>query len=436
MTDREVEKSGENATGENNDQKDSSDNASNNESLSLHSLLSTEHQEDDGERSEDSGLLKLQELAKEIEDKKSEDGESSVSPAGTTTLRPSVPPPSSESSPDKDQEDQPQTAAATSPAPVTQAAVPAKAAPEKSGMNPMIIGVIVVLAVAVIYLLVRQPSATPQEQAAQTQQQQTAMVQNSAAEAENRAPVQTPGKKDETEPDKKETGSTEDNATASENAKTSSDAPGKDSKASVAGSAKAKTPAAKNTGDQQDSDEGTGKDNKAKKELYAFLDKSKKEDKSPTEKSPQLSGQAVDSETVPIADKNDTKAKEEASEKESEEDQLDDLLSSAVNRKTDSKKESESTGGQDDGLPEKLSREQINSGMRSIVPRVKTCARYGKGTVNVEVSITNNGRVSRANPLGAFSNTPAGKCVAMMVRMAKFPKFKRKVITLTYPFVL
>jgi hypothetical protein len=38
--------------------------------------------------------------------------------------------------------------------------------------------------------------------------------------------------------------------------------------------------------------------------------------------------------------------------------------------------------------------------------------------------------------MGSFANTTAGKCVEMMARTAKFPKFSDPTFTFTYPITL
>ncbi len=67
----------------------------------------------------------------------------------------------------------------------------------------------------------------------------------------------------------------------------------------------------------------------------------------------------------------------------------------------------------------------------------KSCAKYSTGTVQVQVVVKgSNGRVKSASPKGAFAGNQAGKCVAMMARSAKFPKFSDSTFSFTYPIIL
>jgi hypothetical protein len=50
--------------------------------------------------------------------------------------------------------------------------------------------------------------------------------------------------------------------------------------------------------------------------------------------------------------------------------------------------------------------------------------------------VGNDGKVRTAEALGAFAGTTAGKCVEMLAKTARFPKFSDPTFSLTYPITL
>lgn len=78
----------------------------------------------------------------------------------------------------------------------------------------------------------------------------------------------------------------------------------------------------------------------------------------------------------------------------------------------------------------------VRSAMNPVVAKAKSCSRFSTGTVQLKVTVGSNGRVQESSALGSFANTTAGKCVEMMARTAKFPKFSEPSFTFTYPVVL
>lgn len=86
----------------------------------------------------------------------------------------------------------------------------------------------------------------------------------------------------------------------------------------------------------------------------------------------------------------------------------------------------------------KLSRGDVQTGMRSVKARVAACYEQFKvpGTVQVKVTISNTGVVTKATASGKFANTDTGACVARAVTAATFPEFSGPSMSLTYPFLL
>lgn len=90
-----------------------------------------------------------------------------------------------------------------------------------------------------------------------------------------------------------------------------------------------------------------------------------------------------------------------------------------------------------DDTPKQPTKEQVNTAMAPIKAKAQaSCAKYSTGTVQVQMAVSSDGKVKSASALGAFAGNPAGTCVAMMARSAKFPKFKDPTFTFTYPIVL
>ncbi len=89
-------------------------------------------------------------------------------------------------------------------------------------------------------------------------------------------------------------------------------------------------------------------------------------------------------------------------------------------------------------LAKKPTKAEVKKAMGPVQVRAqKSCAKYSTGTVQVQVVVKgSNGRVKAANPKGAFAGNQAGKCVAMMARSAKFPKFSDSSFSFTYPIIL
>lgn len=89
-------------------------------------------------------------------------------------------------------------------------------------------------------------------------------------------------------------------------------------------------------------------------------------------------------------------------------------------------------------LPKQPTKVDVKKAMGPVQARAqKSCAKYSTGTVQVQVIVSGkNGRVTSATPKGAFAGNQAGKCVAMMSRSAKFPKFADSKFSFTYPITL
>jgi hypothetical protein len=114
--------------------------------------------------------------------------------------------------------------------------------------------------------------------------------------------------------------------------------------------------------------------------------------------------------------------------------ELDSLLEGGGKAKEEEKPAAKPAG---DDLPKQPSKDQVAAAMAPIKAKAQaSCAKYSTGVVQVSMVVTSEGKVKSATPLGAFANNPAGTCVAMMARSAKFPKFKDPTVSITYPITL
>ncbi len=126
------------------------------------------------------------------------------------------------------------------------------------------------------------------------------------------------------------------------------------------------------------------------------------------------------------------KVEKKAPTKKSGTSELDSLLSGPKKEKDKPK-----TAPAND-MAKKPTKAEVKKAMGPVQARAqKSCAKYSTGTVQVQVVVKgSNGRVKSASPKGAFAGNQAGKCVAMMSRSAKFPKFADSTFSFTYPIIL
>lgn len=87
-------------------------------------------------------------------------------------------------------------------------------------------------------------------------------------------------------------------------------------------------------------------------------------------------------------------------------------------------------------LPERPTRSQITTVLSGLNGPVRSCANGQTGTAPVAIVIGSDGAVRSANVSGQFAGTPAGECIAGVVRRARFPAFRAPQVNITYPFVI
>jgi hypothetical protein len=87
-------------------------------------------------------------------------------------------------------------------------------------------------------------------------------------------------------------------------------------------------------------------------------------------------------------------------------------------------------------LPERPTRSQMTTVLSGLNGPIRSCANGQTGTAPVAIVIGNDGVVRSANVSGQFAGTPAGECIAGVVRRARFPAFRAPQVNITYPYVI
>jgi hypothetical protein len=87
-------------------------------------------------------------------------------------------------------------------------------------------------------------------------------------------------------------------------------------------------------------------------------------------------------------------------------------------------------------LPDLPTREEIVAGFEQARAAIDTCAAGKHGTVKIQATIANSGRVASALVDGVFGGTPEGSCIARAVRAARFPQFSQASLKVNYPIAL
>ena len=112
-------------------------------------------------------------------------------------------------------------------------------------------------------------------------------------------------------------------------------------------------------------------------------------------------------------------------------DELDALLGGGSGKK--SNRAAVSSGAPSRSSKGGPSRAEIRSVMGKVASRASVCSKFSTGTVQLKITISSNGNVMNARTVGAFANTATGNCVEKAARKARFPRFKGRFHTFTYP---
>jgi predicted Zn finger-like uncharacterized protein len=134
--------------------------------------------------------------------------------------------------------------------------------------------------------------------------------------------------------------------------------------------------------------------------------------------------------SAPVAAKEEAPKKKKSSGSES----IDDLLAGALSGGSKSAKKSEAPSAAESGLPEKPSRDDVMSALRSVQPEVSACGQGQGGVAMANIVVGSSGRVQSVNVTQVSG--PVASCVARAVRGARFPKFSSPKFSVSFPFRL
>ncbi|MGD8861042.1 MAG: hypothetical protein PVI30_13625 [Myxococcales bacterium] len=87
-------------------------------------------------------------------------------------------------------------------------------------------------------------------------------------------------------------------------------------------------------------------------------------------------------------------------------------------------------------LPQTPSREAVVAALEAVAPAVRACTHGQRGIAQVDLTVTDSGKVSHAVVAGDFAGTPEGTCIARAVRAARFAPFQKPLFRVVYPFSL
>lgn len=88
--------------------------------------------------------------------------------------------------------------------------------------------------------------------------------------------------------------------------------------------------------------------------------------------------------------------------------------------------------------PDRLSTAQIKTAMLEVKAFAKKCHKaYGiDGMATFKLVIAGSGQLTKAKQTGDFAGTPTGICLDKAMKLAVFPKSKKKATPITYPMML
>jgi len=86
-------------------------------------------------------------------------------------------------------------------------------------------------------------------------------------------------------------------------------------------------------------------------------------------------------------------------------------------------------------LPSMPAKEDVLGAMKGVTPRVQSCGNGQSGVAMAKITVAGaTGRVTNVDVSGQFAGTPVATCVTREVTKAKFPKFSQSSFSIAYPF--
>jgi hypothetical protein len=100
-------------------------------------------------------------------------------------------------------------------------------------------------------------------------------------------------------------------------------------------------------------------------------------------------------------------------------------------------KDSTSSTAEEASTPsETPTRREVLDALEPLRPAVERCANGQHGVAQLDITVVNTGTVTHAVVAGDFAGTPAGSCIALAARGAKFAPFQKPRFRVIYPFAL
>jgi len=88
-------------------------------------------------------------------------------------------------------------------------------------------------------------------------------------------------------------------------------------------------------------------------------------------------------------------------------------------------------------LPESLSRDQVRETLQEVAPIVSLCGLGKAGVVRIHLTIAgSSGSISEATVSKAYAGSEVAKCATGIVQQVQFPRFRKKSLTVVFPFQL
>jgi hypothetical protein len=89
-----------------------------------------------------------------------------------------------------------------------------------------------------------------------------------------------------------------------------------------------------------------------------------------------------------------------------------------------------------EAMPETPTRENVQAALDAKRSAIEACAQGQRGVAEVDLTVASGGNVTYAVVGGDFAGTPAGSCIARVVRGATFAPFSKPRFRVIYPFSL
>lgn len=88
-----------------------------------------------------------------------------------------------------------------------------------------------------------------------------------------------------------------------------------------------------------------------------------------------------------------------------------------------------------DELPQTPTRDEVAKTLRDLNPLVSLCSEGKGGVIRVHLAITGKtGLVKEATVIKQFAGSKVADCVTDIVSRAQFPRFKKKTLTVVFPY--